>query len=230
MAGLQQVQLCSTCDTIALSAFFFFSRLNLSMLLLSASYQTTRLLWYPPWQIALSADEPVGANENMTFLRREAHHAELGATLIDADKSPRKRILHACAETYLGLHWSLTIKTWEDKGGQWSGKQAPLGLFYSYVEEGVGGWGGGGGPRAVDWLTRPIRGAQTSGLMVGGETDWLTDWQGRRAGGGGGDRRSRWGIGCSIETNHASKQLERMAGVGKESSHEEVTQCPWTKF
>lgn len=79
----------------------------------------------------------------MTFLRREAHRAELGATLIVADKSPRKRILHARTETYLGLHWSATIKTWEDKGGQWSGKQAPLGLFFSYTEEGGGGTGSG---------------------------------------------------------------------------------------
>lgn len=150
-------------------------------------YLTTRLLWYPPWQIALSVDEPVGANENMTFLRREAHRAELGATLIVGDKSPRKRILHARTETYLGLHWSATIKTWEDKGGQWSGKQAPLGLFYSYAEE-----GGGRGARAVDWLTRPIRGAQTSGLMLGREIDWLADWQERTR---AERRRAGWGWG-----------------------------------
>lgn len=75
------------------------------------------------------------------FSGREAHHAELGATLILADKSPRKRILHACTETYHGLHWSAKIKTSEDKGGQWSGKQAPLGLFYSYAEDGGGGGG-----------------------------------------------------------------------------------------
>lgn len=72
----------------------------------------------------------------------------------------------------------MTIKTWEDKGGQWSGKQAPLGLFYSSSEEGgcVCVWGGGAS-QAADWLTRvrAIRGAQTSGLMVGGEIDWLAD-------------------------------------------------------
>lgn len=54
-------------------------------------------------------------------------------TLIRTDKSPRKRILHTHTETYLQVHWSAMIKPWEDKGEQWSGKQAPLGLFYSYL-------------------------------------------------------------------------------------------------
>lgn len=227
LVGVLRVQLQDPCDT---TTFFSFCLLHLSMFLLSASYQTTKLLWYPPWQIALSADESVGTNENMTFLRRVTHRAKLEATLIVFDKSPRKRILHACTETYLGIHWSTAIKTWEDKEGQWSGKRAPLGLFYSSAEEGAGGWGAS---RAADWLTRPINGAQTSGLMVDREIDWLDDWQ-RRAGAerrreedGGGGWQRQWGIKCTLCLQAARNDV----WSGKaDLVNEDIIQCLWTRM
>lgn len=88
--------------------------------------------------------------------------AEKSRTLIRTDKSSRKRILHTHTETYLQVHWSAMIKTWEDKGEQWSGKQAPLGLFYSYTERQRA-------KQAVRWLTRAISTTQT-------EWCWQTDW------------------------------------------------------
>lgn len=81
-------------------------------------------------------------------------------------KSSRKRILHAHSGTYLQVHWSAMIKPWEDKGEQWSGKQAPLGLFSSYSgrrrdreREEERKWG--------KWLTRPISTTQTFRVTVG---------------------------------------------------------------
>lgn len=62
------------------------------------------------------------------------------------------------------------IKLWEDKGEQWSGKQAPLGLFSSYSER------RGDREREEErkrgkWLTRPISTTQTFRVMVGRLTD-----------------------------------------------------------
>lgn len=107
--------------------------LSISFLHLSPPDDQEKASLISTWQIVLSVGRPIGANENMTFLRRGLSQRTPG-TLIRTDKSSRKRILHAHTETYLQVHWSAMIKPWADKGEQWSGKRAPLGLFYSYSE------------------------------------------------------------------------------------------------
>lgn len=111
---------------------FLLGRVYLSILLLSVSSRRPRKDLSDIHLTNCLIGQRVSWCERKHDLSQEGGSPQrTSGALIATDKSPRKRILHAHMETYLQVHWSAMIKTWEGKGGQWSGKQAPLGLFYS---------------------------------------------------------------------------------------------------